>query len=108
MNVAREIGRARRRAGLSQRQLAALAGTSQATISAYESGHKHPSVPVLERLLRATGAELRVVDAPGRRTAAQFQQSGRRLADVLALAEALPYRPSKTLRYPRLPGGTGT
>ena len=106
MNIGREIARARRRAGLSQRQLGVLAGTSQATISAYESGRKHPSVPVLERLLGASGAELHVVDAPGGRTAAQLKENGRRLVRVLALAEALPYRPSPRLRYPRLPGGT--
>lgn len=106
MDVARELVRARRRAGLSQRQLAAVAGTSQATISAYEAGRKQPSIVVLERLLRASGAELRVLDAPGRRTAVELEQAGRRLAEVIALAEALPYRPSRRLRYPRLPSGT--
>ncbi|MEX2194261.1 MAG: helix-turn-helix transcriptional regulator [Thermoleophilaceae bacterium] len=107
MDIARELRRARRRAGLSQRELAARAGTSQATISAYESGRKRPSILVLERLLRTSGAELRVVDAPGRRSVADLERSGRRLAEVLTLAEALPYRPSRRRRFPRLPTGTG-
>jgi transcriptional regulator with XRE-family HTH domain len=103
MDIAAELMRARRSAGLTQRDLAALAGTSQATIAAYESGRKKPSVPVLTRLLGAAGSELRVVEAPGRRTAAELEQAGRHLAQVMSLAEALPYRPSQRLRYPRLP-----
>ena len=107
MDVPAQLVRARRRAGLSQRRLAALAGTSQATVSAYETGRKLPSVPVLERLLRASGAELRVADAPGMATAAELAERGRRLAEVIALAEALPYRPARRLRYPRLPTPAG-
>lgn len=103
MDSALELARARRRAGLSQRELAARAGTSQATISAYEAGHKQPSVAVLDRLLRAAGAELHVGDAPARRSTTEFERAGRQLAEVIALAEALPYRPARRLRYPRLP-----
>lgn len=103
VDVPTELLRVRRRAGLSQRALANRAGTSQATVSAYESGRKQPSVAVLERLLRSAGAELRVVDAPGRIDTADLERNGRRLAEVLALAEALPYRPSRELRFPRLP-----
>jgi hypothetical protein len=32
--------------------------------------------------------------------------AGRRLCEVIALAEALPYRPSETLKFPRLPTTT--
>lgn len=103
MDAARELRAARIRAGLSQRELAARGGTSQATLSAYEAGHKQPSVGVLERLLRCAGAELRVVDAPGRRTQADLERAGVHLAEVLALAEALPFRRPGGLRYPRLP-----
>src|SRR5919108_733121 len=60
------VGRARLRAGLTQHALAARAGTSQATISAYESGRKRPSLETLERVLAATGARLEVV-TDGRR-----------------------------------------
>src|SRR3954452_16387572 len=51
---------ARTRAGLSQAELARRAGTSQATVSAYESGSKQPSVATFSRLLAAAGARLTV------------------------------------------------
>ncbi|MDA8395617.1 MAG: helix-turn-helix transcriptional regulator, partial [Candidatus Dormibacteraeota bacterium] len=43
----------RERAGLSQRQLARRAGTSQAAVSCYERGTVSPSVRTLARLLAA-------------------------------------------------------
>ncbi len=52
------IGRARRAKGLTQVQLAALAGTSQATLSAYERGVKSPSLKVVSRILGVIGHEL--------------------------------------------------
>lgn len=104
MDAAAELRRARRTAGLSQRELARRAGTSQATLSAYEAGRKSPSVPTLQRLLAATGAELVVRDAPGRRTPADLERAGRHLSEVLQLAESLPFRRAGRLRYPRLPG----
>lgn len=103
MDIARELRLARARAGLSQRALAALAGTSQATLSAYEAGRKRPSVAVVVRLLAATGSELRVVDAPGRRSTADLERAGRHLEEALVLAGALPFRRTQGLRYPRLP-----
>jgi len=51
---------ARNAAGLSQRQLAQLADTSQSAISAYEAGAREPTLPVLERMLTATGHRLGV------------------------------------------------
>lgn len=103
MDVAAELSSARRRSGLSQRELAVSAGTSQATVSAYETGRKQPTVAVLARLLAATGAELRVADTPGQRTRDDLARSGSRLAEVLALAEELPFRRPGPLRFPRLP-----
>ena len=50
---------ARLRAGLSQRELAERAGVSAEMISAYERDKRQPTVPTLERLLRAAGFELR-------------------------------------------------
>jgi transcriptional regulator with XRE-family HTH domain len=96
MDAASEIRLARRRFGLTQRELAQAVGTSQATLSAYESGRKQPSVETLQRLLHACGSSLRV----GR---PQLDRAGRHLAEVLALAEALPFKPATELRYPRLP-----
>lgn len=51
---------ARREAQLSQTQLAARAHTSQAAVSAYESGKRSPSVDTLCRLLAAAGFEVRM------------------------------------------------
>jgi transcriptional regulator with XRE-family HTH domain len=94
----------RRRAGLSQTALAARAGTSQATVSAYENGRKQPSVATLARLLAAAGARLTVEHSPARigPSAAEQRRAGRVLLDVLALAEALPTRHERELRYPRI------
>lgn len=46
------------RAGLTQAQLAELARTAQSAISAYESGGREPTVPVLARLVAAMGYRL--------------------------------------------------
>src|SRR5205823_11072602 len=105
MDVPTTLTAARHRAGLTQAELAARSGTSQATVSAYESGRKTPSVATLQRLLAATGAQLsveprapRAVD-PSPRVLAR---RARTLLDVLELAEALPTRHDPALRFPRL------
>lgn len=49
------LAHCRAEAGLTQAALGRRAGTSQATISAYENGAKSPSVLTLQRLLAATG-----------------------------------------------------
>lgn len=41
--------------------------------------------------------------APDRLSGSDLKRSGRHLAEVLALAEALPFRREEGLRYPRLP-----
>lgn len=51
---------ARRRAGLSQVELAGRAGVTQSVISAYESGHRQPSLPTLATLVEAAGFDLEV------------------------------------------------
>ena len=51
---------ARKRAGLSQVELAARAGITQSVISAYESGRQQPSLPMLAALVEASGYELEV------------------------------------------------
>ena len=103
MDVPATLRDARRRAGLTQAELAARTGTSQATISAYESGRKRPSVDTLSRLLGAMDQRLAVEPGRGGQPSrAQLRRAGRTLAEVLALAEALPARHRRTLRYPRL------
>jgi transcriptional regulator with XRE-family HTH domain len=92
---------ARLQAGLTQAQLAARAGTSQATLSAYESGSKQPTLATFSRLLRAAGARLSVEQEPPQRIEPS-RRAGKRLVQVLQLAEALPVRHERTLRYPRL------
>lgn len=58
MDRAYLIERARRARGLTQVELAARAGTSQATLSAYERGLKSPTLKVTNRILAAAGHEL--------------------------------------------------
>ena len=105
MDAATSLREARHRARLSQAGLAARTGTSQATISAYESGRKQPSLDTFSRLLAAMGSRLTV--EPGRQrvvqpSAAQHARVAGSLRDVLALAEALPVRHAPELRFPRL------
>jgi predicted nucleotidyltransferase/DNA-binding XRE family transcriptional regulator len=49
---------ARRRAGLSQTELARRAGVAQSVISAYESGRRQPALPTLLALIKAAGLDL--------------------------------------------------
>jgi transcriptional regulator with XRE-family HTH domain len=105
MDAAPALRAARQRSGLSQAALAARAGTSQATVSAYESGRKQPSVATLSRLLAAAGSRLAI--EPAERPVLQVGEDrltrrARTLEQVLGLAEALPTRHERTLRYPRL------
>ena len=55
---------ARRDAGLSQRELAKRAGTSQAAIAGYESGKRSPTLETLARIVRAAGQDLRIQVVP--------------------------------------------
>jgi predicted nucleotidyltransferase/DNA-binding XRE family transcriptional regulator len=52
------LRQARKRAGLSQVELAARAGVTQSVISAYESEQRQPSIPALARLIDAAGFDL--------------------------------------------------
>ena len=63
-DVATLVRDARRQAGLTQRDLAVRAGTSQPTVSAYEAGRQIPTLSTLERLLVACGRELVVTAEP--------------------------------------------
>ena len=49
------IEEARLASGLGQAELAALSGTSQPTLSAYERGKKTPGLAVAERIVNAAG-----------------------------------------------------
>lgn len=64
MSGSTALKRARCAAGLTQGQLARLAGTSQSAIAAYETGAREPSLPVLDRIVRASGHVLGVTLEP--------------------------------------------
>ena len=105
MNVASTLKEVRASAGLTQAELAARAGTSQATVSAYESGRKEPAVETLSRLLAAAGARLTVQRARvavAQPSKEQHHRTARELIEALELAEQLPRRHARDLRFPRL------
>jgi transcriptional regulator with XRE-family HTH domain len=105
MDAGSTLREARRRAGLTQAALARSTGTSQATISLYETGCKEPSLETFSRLLAGAGARLTVAHRTQpvvRPSAAQLARAGRTLVDVLGLAEALPTRHDPMLRFPPL------
>ena len=58
------VREARSRAGLTQRELAARAGTSQSVVARIEAGQTRPGSGTLRRLLEAAGLELRVELVP--------------------------------------------
>jgi len=96
----------RRRQGLTQAELARRAGTSQPVISAYEHGHRDPSLATLRKLVEAGGERLRtdaVLPGSDDLPPADVREHGRRLLEVLTLADAIPVRrrPS-VLTAPRL------
>lgn len=86
---------ARAEAGLTQAQLAARAGVPQSLISAYERGRRQPGADMLLRLLAATGHRVVL-----RSTVEESTEAAAKLAQVCALAMALPARPPGPLRYP--------
>ena len=58
------IREARRRAGLSQAELAKRAGTTQSGIARWESGRTSPSLDDIQRLIRLCGFDLEVAVVP--------------------------------------------
>ncbi|MCA1700132.1 MAG: helix-turn-helix transcriptional regulator [Actinobacteria bacterium] len=90
---------ARRRAGLSQRALAARAGVAQQEIARYERGHVTPSLERLRALIAACGLELtfalaRADDSYDEQIAAALAlKPAQRLAR--ALRDAAPMRAAK-------------
>jgi transcriptional regulator with XRE-family HTH domain len=91
-----EIRQLRRRSGISQRRLAELAGTSQPTIAAYESGRKTPSLRTLRRLAEAVGLEAFALFVPP-----MTREDRRSLVLHEAIAERLKEDPERVLRRAR-------
>jgi uncharacterized protein len=93
MTAADLLRRARQGAGLSQVELATRAGVTQSVISAYESGHRQPSLPTLAALIEAAGYELTTqIQRQPRRLSRLSGPVGRRLRarrrEVIAVAAA--------------------
>lgn len=89
---------ARRRSGLSRRQLARRGGTSASTLSAYESGASVPSVATLSRLLRAAGFEAEANLRP--MPTADERQLAEKIEALFAFVDVLPRGKRGPLRYP--------
>lgn len=100
---------ARARAGLGLRELAAAAGTSHATLAAYEAGRKEPRLSTLERILRAAGftVEATLSRRPDA-SPAEREAKAAELVEALELAAAFPARHDAVLRYPRFPAPSGS
>ena len=88
----------RRRAGLSQRELAARAGTSAAAVCLYERGDRDPGTTTLARLVAATGATL-ALDAVTS-SSVDVAANGRALVELLDLIDRLPQRHASHLTAP--------
>ena len=65
MKAARLLREARRRAGMSQRDLARVTGMPQPAIARIERGAVTPGLDTLERLLAGVGMTIEVVPRPG-------------------------------------------
>lgn len=87
MTVATVLRCLRLAAGVTQRELSDRTGLATSVISAYECGHRQPGADVFVRILDALGFR------PSYRRQLDPVLQGERLAEVLELAEALPFRP---------------
>lgn len=93
------IRRARLQRGFSLRELARRAGTSHATLSAYEHGTKSPTVATLLRIIHACDLAMDVQLRPRVREHNGVAR-GDELAQALYLAQQFPSRPARRLNAP--------
>jgi DNA-binding XRE family transcriptional regulator len=80
------LAAARRASGLSQAEVARRAGTSRPTVSAYEHGHRNPTLDTVERLLAVNGQKLALVPVP------QFERHADRRGKPFFVPDQLPAR----------------
>ena len=64
--VAKAVIAARKRAGLTQMELARKMGTTQPVVARMEGGRVQPSLQTLQRLAKATGSRLTIRFEPSR------------------------------------------
>lgn len=104
MDAATTLRRARTTAGLSLRVLAERAGTSHATLAAYEAGRVTPRVDTLDRILRAAGfaSDIATSNVPDA-TDDERRAKGRELLQALDLAAHFPARHRATIAAPPFP-----
>lgn len=87
MDAAGIVKMARRRAGLSQRELARRSGVAQPTVSRIEAGRMSPTFDTLNALAAACGMEISVLERGG---------GG---ADVAMVRDLLRMTPAERLAY---------
>lgn len=100
--VATILRESRANAGLGLRELAQRAGTSHATIRAYERGDKTPGAATFLRILEACGYAVEMRLRPRIRERNGIDR-GQELEEVLRLAGQFPVRAARQLGYPRFP-----
>jgi transcriptional regulator with XRE-family HTH domain len=93
------IAQIRRTSGLTQAGLARRSGLQSSVLSAYEHGHRQPSVSALARIARAAGLELEISPLAD---ADALERSGEVLIQVLELADRMPSKQRRELTYPPL------
>lgn len=91
------IHKIRMLAGLSQQDLARLAGTSQPTIAAYETGRKSPTLQTVERIALAAGFEPSLSLVP-----AMTREDKRSLAFHQVIAKLLKDNPEPVIQKAKL------
>ena len=93
MNAIHEL---RRKAGLTQTELARIAGTSQPTIAAYETGRKSPTLQTLSRIARRVGLEAMISFVP-----VMTREDRRSLVLHRAIVDRLIKEPQEVLEHAR-------
>lgn len=102
---------ARRKAGLTQRELAARAGTSQSAVARYELAKSMPDIETLDRLLAACGYELGwrlepLDPTPDRQIREAIARSPRARLEANRRLTRLAARGHGAARAPLVPSGT--
>ena len=104
MDAASTLRAVRRDAGLSLRELARRAGTSHATLVAYEQGRAIPRVDTLDRILRAAGRASAIeVSRCADASDEERRAKGEELRAALELAAVFPARHRPRLAMPPFP-----